>query len=1066
MSRVSSSAGGIFSARGGSPRSVPQPGLFITNERSLVIPQGPSRHCGGKHCHGGALVGSSSGTSNGQSVFSTNVSGDSPGQVSGAQTRCKGLGAEGHLDSRTYPSQRFLQSPFLCQQERREVPSNSGLVYFKHLCKNPFLCDGGFGFRPATHHSGNVGVNFGRHGCLSDDSNSSEVPGSFLFRPGWSGVHVSKDAFWIDNGSLGLFSDYASCQNLLEDEGRFNLFFHRRFFHPGNYPGIMFYPCRLGGTNSNLVRFPDKLCKIFPGPSAVCRISGYSYRPQTSHPRSSTRQSVQTLGCMSTNVSGILDYSSQVGGVGGISEFRASIPFVGTNASSSTHQVDEPLLFPSFQRSPIPNQSRVGDGFAALPRCQLFSNSDLLQAHSPIPGSFYGRLRLRLEWGGPAFPGPRLLDALGNFQFYQLEGNGGHSQDDGFPSFVIGSQINQNCYRQFGSIFLFEKNGFSSLRVPQRSFTSFSFVVSRVQHYICTCPHLRLSQCSCRPGFKEHTDLHGMVLGSRVIRLDFPSVSFLSSGRPFCYEGEFSIFPLCFSLPRPRCLFYQCLGSRLESVPVHLCLSTSSSHGSDHRPDLLLSRDDASDCSFSFSELDLSFDAESGSVSPASSGVLPNAVGQRSASDLQGDMLESGSVAPSTQEGVMSEEELASEVDSVFSFLGFPAQECLFPAPEPDVVDDWLSQDDLDVGTPMDPQIPEGFEDWRSNFASRVDVWVDSLVESGIDPDVSRLITCCNKESTKRQYQSGWNLWLRWCFARGINHDQVMLSTVINFLGRKFLDDHRALSTIKNYFYAIRDPIFHVYKIDIMKCSDIQRLFAAIWRQCPGLRGMALMPLWSLQDALMYLNSPRFEPLESKEVDRIVEKTVFLMILATGRRVCEIAAITEDCVFLPDGVSFNWFEGFLAKAESHLSQWNSTLPKIVSISDDDKRLCPVRAFKIFYAVRRAPAMQGGLWPCGKISLSYLVRDLICESIWWAHPELPADRIPKVSCHDIRKMACSYSRKYFNRPWSELCDWVGTKVRNTLDSHYIRDVPRVLCTFQVPLGTIKPDTEPCNELRTD
>ena len=99
--------------------------------------------------------------------------------------------------------------------------------------------------------------------------------------------------------------------------------------------------------------------------------------------------------------------------------------------------------------------------------------------------------------------------------------------------------------------------------------------------------------------------------------------------------------------------------------------------------------------------------------------------------------MESGSVAPSTQEGVMSEEELASEVDSVFSFLGFPAQECLFPTPEPDVVDDWLSQDDLDVGTPMDPQIPEGFEDWRSNFASRVDVWVDSLVESGIDPDVS-----------------------------------------------------------------------------------------------------------------------------------------------------------------------------------------------------------------------------------------------------------------------------------------------------------------------------------------
>ena len=219
------------------------------------------------------------------------------------------------------------------------------------------------------------------------------------------------------------------------------------------------------------------------------------------------------------------------------------------------------------------------------------------------------------------------------------------------------------------------------------------------------------------------------------------------------------------------------------------------------------------------------------------------------------------------------------------------------------------------------------------------------------------------------------------------------------------------------------------------------------------------MFLWSLQDALKYLNSPRFEPLVSKEVDRIVEKAVFLMIKVTGHKVCEISAITEVCVVLHgNAVSFNWFEGFMAKADSHLSQWISTLPKIIPIHDDYKPLRPVRAFKIFYAARLAPARTGGLWPRGKISLSYLVRAFIRESIWWAHPELPADRIPKVSCHDIRKVACSYSWKYFNRPWSELCDWVGTKVHNTLDSDYIRDVLRVLCTFQVPLGTIRPDTE--------
>ena len=87
-----------------------------------------------------------------------------------------------------------------------------------------------------------------------------------------------------------------------------------------------------------------------------------------------------------------------------------------------------------------------------------------------------------------------------------------------------------------------------------------------------------------------------------------------------------------------------------------------------------------------------------------------------------------------------------------------------------------------------------------------------------------------------------------------------MTSTIINFLGRKFLDDDRALSTIKNYFYAIRDPVKYAYGLDIYNNNDIKKLFAAIWRRKPGIKGMRLMPKWSLEDLLNYLNSPPLSP--------------------------------------------------------------------------------------------------------------------------------------------------------------------------------------------------------------
>ena len=68
-----------------------------------------------------------------------------------------------------------------------------------------------------------------------------------------------------------------------------------------------------------------------------------------------------------------------------------------------------------------------------------------------------------------------------------------------------------------------------------------------------------------------------------------------------------------------------------------------------------------------------------------------------------------------------------------------------------------------------------------------------------------------------------------------------------------------------------------------------------------------------------------------------------------------------------------------------------------------------------------------------IDLSYLV--CILEKIYfrWAHPEVPDDLWIKY--HGFR-IGLFLQQKYF-RFWKDLCDWVGTKIRNSLEALHQR-----------------------------
>ena len=154
--------------------------------------------------------------------------------------------------------------------------------------------------------------------------------------------------------------------------------------------------------------------------------------------------------------------------------------------------------------------------------------------------------------------------------------------------------------------------------------------------------------------------------------------------------------------------------------------------------------------------------------------------------------------------------------------------------------------------------------------------------------------------------------------------------------------------------------------------------------------------------------------------------------------------------------------------EKDFGRWKSESPRITPIVERDNRLCPVRALNIYLDLLPAERDPKRFWLIRKSEISLLVRDNITTSFRFA-PHTHAgvsDPNTKVSVHDLRKFACSYSRKYLAFPRAALANRVGSKSFITLDKCYIRDVPRVQATFQVPLGTIKPESPECHSLRVD
>ena len=111
-------------------------------------------------------------------------------------------------------------------------------------------------------------------------------------------------------------------------------------------------------------------------------------------------------------------------------------------------------------------------------------------------------------------------------------------------------------------------------------------------------------------------------------------------------------------------------------------------------------------------------------------------------------------------------------------------------------------------------------------------------------------------------------------------------------------------------------------------------------------------PAWDLSMVLRFLNTSAFEPLSDAPLRALTQKVLFLLALATAKRVGELQALSSVVTFVHGDACLSYIPQFVAKSES----LTRSIPRsflVKSLSDfaagldADLLLCPVRALRIY-----------------------------------------------------------------------------------------------------------------------
>ena len=314
-------------------------------------------------------------------------------------------------------------------------------------------------------------------------------------------------------------------------------------------------------------------------------------------------------------------------------------------------------------------------------------------------------------------------------------------------------------------------------------------------------------------------------------------------------------------------------------------------------------------------------------------------------------------------------------------------------------------------------------------------------IQAGFSPAVAGQLIFSRRLSTRLNYQARWGTYRKWCRDFGHRSSSPTIAKVADFLTYMFKTKGAALSTIKGY-RAMLAAVFKFPLPEISSSPILKDLIRSFEISAP--RPIFPPPPWDLDKVLEFLSGPPFEPLLRASFLDKTKKALFLLAMATAKRVSELQALSFSVSFQGEDLVLYYDPFFRAKTESVINP----LPRSVvvpSLSDfagnlPERLHCPVRAIKYLRKTARSASFipsrlfvspKNPKRSMSKNAMSFYLRQLIVDS-----GAVSSTRPPRA--HDIRGIATSLNY-YSNLSLTSLMQVATWKSKRVFASRYLKEV---------------------------
>ena len=288
-----------------------------------------------------------------------------------------------------------------------------------------------------------------------------------------------------------------------------------------------------------------------------------------------------------------------------------------------------------------------------------------------------------------------------------------------------------------------------------------------------------------------------------------------------------------------------------------------------------------------------------------------------------------------------------------------------------------------------------------------------------------------------------WSIYRSWCHDNGHSVSRPTLAKVADFLYWLRFTRGLSVSSLRGY-RSVLSAVFRFHLPSLSSDPVIRDLLRSF--RLSSAERVLRPPAWDLSKMLTYLVSPAFEPLSQASFRALTLKTLFLLALATAKRVGELQALFSLATFVGGDACLSYIPQFVAKSESLTrsiprSFLVKSLADFAAGLDTNLLLCPVRALRLY--LLRARSLSPGRHrlfvsprrpsrAMSKNAVSFFLREVISAA------EAARPQVGSLWAHEVRSVSISVA---FYRNWSvtsvlESATWASSSM---FSSFYLRNI---------------------------